>query len=116
LEIVMQVNVRFLDHAAADLATFVEHRVRFAMRRRADAVPQVTVRLEDLNGPRGGPDKECRIALSTRGHGTLVARALATTWRSAVHAALQRVVQLLARELGRNQAQRRASAQTFDSA
>ncbi|MDR7334560.1 HPF/RaiA family ribosome-associated protein [Roseateles asaccharophilus] len=103
----MQVNVQSLNQAAGELAAFVERRVRFAMRRRADAVPQVTVRLEDVNGPRGGPDKECRISVRTAGHGTLVARALATTWRRAVHGALVRAVQLLARVLGRRQSRRR---------
>lgn len=103
----MQVNVQSLNQAASELASFVERRVRFAMRRRADVLPQVTVRLEDLNGPRGGADKECRIALRTDGHGTLVARALATTWRRAVHEALMRAVQLVARVLGRRQSRRR---------
>lgn len=103
----MQVNVQSLNQAAGELTGFVERRVRFAMRRRADAVQQVTVRLEDLNGPRGGFDKECRIALHTAGHGTLVAHALATTWRSAVYEALRRAVQLLARVLGRKRSLRR---------
>lgn len=103
----MQVKVQTLNQAAGNLAGFVERRVRSAMRRRAGVLPQVTVRLEDLNGPRGGPDKECRISLRTDGHGTLVARALATTWRRAVHAALMRAVQLMTRVLGRSQSKRR---------
>jgi len=112
----MQVNFQSLNKAADELAAFVERRVRFAMRRRTDAVPQVTVRLEDLNGPRGGPDKECRIALRTDGHGTLVVRALATTWRRAVHEALLRAVNLLARVTGRKQSRRRAALQAPDAA
>jgi len=111
----MQVNFQSLNKAAAELAAFVERRVRFAMRRRAD-VPQVTVRLEDLNGVRGGPDKECRIALRTEGHGTLVVRALATTWRRAVHEALQRAGHLLARVMGRKQSRRRPALQRPDGA
>lgn len=103
----MQVNVQSMGRAAGELAELVERRVRSSMRRRADAVPQITVRLEDVNGPRGGPDKECRIALRTAAHGTLVSRALATTWRRAVHEALVRAEQLLARVVGRRQSRRR---------
>jgi hypothetical protein len=111
----MEVKVQPLNHAAGDLAAAVERRVRFAMRRRAAALPQITVRLDDLNGPRGGPDKECRIALRTAGHGTLVARGLATTWRRAVHAALLRAMQLLDRVLGRGSSRRRTALQAPDA-
>lgn len=112
----MQVNVQALNQAASELAAFVERRVRFAMRRRAVAVPQVTVRLDALSATRGGPLKECRIALRTAGHGTLVARALATTWRRAVREALSRAVQLLGRVLGRRATRRAALPQPGDAA
>ncbi len=111
----MQVNVQSLNQAAGELAAFVEQRVRFVMRRRADLLPHVTVVLQDVNGPRGGPDKECRIALRTPRHGTLIARALSTTWRRAVRAALVRAMQLIVRAEGRQQARRRAHPPITDA-
>ncbi len=40
------------------------------MRRLAWLVPRAKVQLSDVNGPRGGVDKRCRVELSTDGAGT----------------------------------------------
>lgn len=44
------------------LEEHITRRVDFALRRFAGQVDRVVVRLADLNGPKGGPDKRCRIA------------------------------------------------------
>jgi len=45
------------------LRAHVERRLHFALGRFGGRVRQATVRLSDLNGPRGGVDKACRIAV-----------------------------------------------------
>lgn len=52
-----------------DLKEHIERRLRFALGRFADRINQVRVRFADVNGPRGGVDKHCQIAiaLSPRG-------------------------------------------------
>ncbi len=52
-----------------DLAEFIERRLRFALGRFAGRIDRVSIRLSDVNGPRGGVDKRCRItvALTPRG-------------------------------------------------
>ncbi len=45
------------------LRAHVERRLHFALGRFGGRVRQATVRLSDLNGPRGGLDKVCRIAV-----------------------------------------------------
>lgn len=44
------------------LEEHILRRLDFALRRFADSVDRVIVRLVDLNGPKGGVDKRCRIA------------------------------------------------------
>lgn len=41
----------------------VQRRLQFALGRFAGRVRSLTVRLTDLNGPRGGPDKKCLISV-----------------------------------------------------
>lgn len=51
------------------LGDYIERRVRFALGRFAGRIDRVAVRLSDVNGPRGGIDKHCRVTvvLSPRG-------------------------------------------------
>src|SRR3990167_8324094 len=39
----------------------VEHRLSFALSRFANRISRVTVRLVDVNGPKGGKDKKCLV-------------------------------------------------------
>ena len=50
-----------------DAAHVAQQRLRFALGRFADRVRSLTVRLSDINGPRGGRDKRCTIAVRLAG-------------------------------------------------
>lgn len=43
------------------VSEFIERRLEFAIGRFAPRVNNVVVRLDDVNGPRGGVDQRCRI-------------------------------------------------------
>ena len=60
-------------------------------------VPRATVRLSDVNGPRGGVDKRCQVELDTDGNGKVVITAVARDWRSAIDNALARAARVLLR-------------------
>lgn len=95
------------DPAAARLRQFAEHRVRFVMRRHAWLLSFARLRLTDMNGPRGGPDKCCRLALKTERDGTLHVTSVAADWRAALEGALARASALLVRRRSRSRAHRR---------
>lgn len=44
----------------------------------------------DINGPRGGIDKHCRVELKTERSGKVVVSSLARDWNGALNAALAR--------------------------
>lgn len=82
-----------------DLVQFVQHRMRLAMDRVRD-LRRIVVSVEDVNGPRGGPDKRCRV-LAEFGFASLVAEETQPTWQSAVARAIHRIARNAARVLRR---------------
>ncbi len=85
-------------------------RIRFALRRRTALVPRARVQFSDINGPRGGVDKRCKLELSTLGSGVLVTASLARDWRTALDLALGRATHALALSLDRTQKPSRSRA------
>ncbi|WP_005034523.1 HPF/RaiA family ribosome-associated protein [Holophaga foetida] len=76
------------------LKTFIFEHLYQMLARRADAVRSVIVRLSDLNGPRGGEDKLCRIQVDLMGRQLQFAEAV----RSDAYAAITEA----SRRAGRN--------------
>jgi hypothetical protein len=64
------------------------------MRRLGWLVPRARVQLHDVNGPRGGVDKRCRIELRTRGAGAVVVTSMARDWHAALDTALARAARV----------------------
>lgn len=95
----MQVLFESRDPEGVRLRRLATTRVRFVMRRLAWMVPRARVELTDINGPRGGVDKRCRVELRTDGAGTLVVTSLARDWRVALNTALARAARVLVRAL-----------------
>ena len=58
-----EISVRSTAATPPALLPRVERRVRTALRRFAAHIRAVRVHLADINGPRGGVDKECTIAI-----------------------------------------------------
>lgn len=79
-----------------------ENRLRFALRRLGGRVNRARLRLADINGPRGGVDKEVRIELHLSAGRSLVVRATAMEWRAAIDRALARAVHRLLRTAQRS--------------
>ena len=103
----MQILFRTRHPEAALMRDAVERRVRFAFRRLNALVPRAEIKLDDINGPRGGPDKRCQIALRTDGAGAVVVSSVAKDWRCALDEALASAARLLLRTWRRSSTPRR---------
>lgn len=58
----MKLDIRGINISVTEvLRKAVERSISFALSRFADRVSRVTVRLEDINGPKGGKDKKCLV-------------------------------------------------------
>ena len=93
----MQVLFESRDPEGTQLREIAERRLRFVMRRLTWLVPHARLQLSDVNGPRGGVDKRCKVELKTDNHGTVVITAMASDWRAALETALARASQVLLR-------------------
>lgn len=94
----------------AGLREHVTRRLHFAIGRFGGRVAGILVRLEDVNGPRGGTDMQCRIVVRLAPRGELVVEVLEADARVAVDVAVDRLARQVARALGRRLAPRDAHA------
>jgi putative sigma-54 modulation protein len=83
------------------LRSHVERRVFFCLSRFGDVVESVRVRLSDVNGPRRGIDRVCRVLATVRGSGVIVVEDRDRSYTQAVNSALQRTARHVARAAGR---------------
>lgn len=85
----------------SDLKHHIEKRLHFALNWAKYHVSRVSVRLSDLNGPKGGLDKSCHIQLSAPGLGTVVIKDTESSFMTAIDRAADRIGHTLSRKLGR---------------
>ena len=88
--------------AASDaLREYIERKLELALNRFDHRLERIQVRLEDVNGPRGGLDKRCRLHVSGRPSWRIHVEGAGATFHDAVDAAAARarrsVGQLLSR-------------------
>ena len=92
--------------------SLMEQRLIAALRSVGPRVERVTVRFEDLNGPKGGVDTACRIQVRLSAQPTLVVEARAEGEGPAFRLALPRLVAALDRQHSRRTAKPRVSLRT----
>lgn len=89
------------------LHDFVTRRLYFALGRFAPRIERVTARIGDMNGPRGGVDKQCRIEVKLRGLETVVREARADDLEEAASRAAESVERGVSRAVERRRQKRR---------
>ena len=83
------------------LLEHVERRVQFSLARFDGRVTRVAVRVTDVNGPRGGVDKRCRIAVRVRPAGEIVVEDTCPDLYAAIDGAADRIGRSVQREVER---------------
>lgn len=84
-----------------EVRSYVERRLHFASDRFADQIGDVTVVLRDLNGPRGGVDKECIIRVESPRIGSLVVEERSEGVMAAIFGAVQRFSDTMKKRIAR---------------
>lgn len=92
----------------------IERRLRFALSRTAHRVLRVSVRVADINGPRGGEDKFCRVAVSLNGLPNVVIEDVQPELYTAVDRATGRAGRTVSRRLEVPLTRRRSMPQLAD--
>ena len=105
-----------VDFGACDFKVPGNVRVRaqrslgFALASFGAVVETVTIRLGDVNGPRGGVDKECSVTVRLRRKGAVRVTHRHHDLRAAVDGAAERLARRIARHLDRLRESRRSKA------
>lgn len=93
------------------LLSHVERRLRDALSRCDSRVSRVWVRLTDLNGPKGGMDKACRIEVRLAGLPSVVVEDIQSDHDTAVARAADRAGRTVMRRLALPRARRRVTCE-----
>jgi putative sigma-54 modulation protein len=94
----MKIQIRGKDIGLNEaVEAYIERRLLFSLGRFSPRIDRVTVQVLDLNGPRGGQDKSCRVEVHMRPSGRVFVKDVDTS----LHVAVDRAVDRLARAVGR---------------
>ena len=98
----MKIDIRMATkHDSFALRQFAEHALTRKIGPRTERVRRARIRLNDVNGPRGGVDKTCHIRLEVAGGGEVNATGSAVGWYEAVTIAVMNARTALDRRIGR---------------
>ena len=93
----LEIRIRSTDLTEA-LHAYVERRLHFSLGRFAGRLGAVKVRITDVNGPRGGVDKLCRITAELQPSGKLI---VSQTVDTNLFAAIDHTTEHIGRSFGR---------------
>jgi putative sigma-54 modulation protein len=93
------------------LRDYIERRVQFAFNWAYDKLPQVHFRLNDVNGPKGGVDKVCRIQIPIAGANPVVVEEIQADMYVAIDRAVERASRTMSRRIQRTRTHRREQYQ-----
>ena len=88
--------------ASQSLRDYISERVDAALSRAQNSIHYITVRISDLNGPKGGVDKRCQIQLTLSGLPTVVVSEVSASLNAAIDRAVQRAARSVERVLERS--------------
>lgn len=84
-----------------EITAEIEHRLVTAFARILPALRAVDVTIADINGPKGGADKQCRLRVRGRSIPTIVIEHVGTDTLATVSLAAERAEQVVLRKITR---------------
>lgn len=84
-----------------EVERYIARRLHFCLGRFEIRIRSITVRISDINGPRGGADKRCRMAVRLIPSGVIVIEEVHADLFAAIDRSAERAGQALARKLHR---------------
>ena len=94
----MNLTISFHDQKPSeDVAWRARRAVAFALDRFEDRIREVVLRIADVNGPRGGRDQRCTLALAVAGGGSIVLEDQDESAERCVHRLARRAARVLSR-------------------
>lgn len=94
-------------HIPANLSRYIERKLCRSLERFTHRITKVVVFLRDVNGPRGGVDKACRVLVKARGCSAAVAWVVDPNWYAAIDRATARVGVIVSREVEKRRERQR---------
>ncbi len=86
---------------------FLEAKIRCSLSRFQDKVRKVSAFLSDINGPKGGMNKRCRVLVHLKSQGSVVVQHTAESVFASITGAMDRLEQAVRRKLTRKRTQLR---------
>ncbi len=104
----MKLDINFRNmRGSGDLISYIDHRLSFAFSRIRHKIESVSITLTDINGPKAGVDKQCRVIIRPIGLKQIVVTEKRDDILSAVDRSIARSSQSLFRKLKRQQVWKR---------
>ena len=88
-------------HLTPPILGMVQKRIVSVLRARHEGIKRIVVRLGDINGPRGGEDKSCRIQISMPGNKDIFVEDVESDLYTAIFRASERANHALTRRISR---------------
>lgn len=98
----LDINVRNLSRNEAML-NHIHHRFSFAFSRISNHIESAAITVADINGPKGGVDKQCKLSIKPVGLNPIVVTEKRDNVRQAVDRCFARASQAINRKLKRKQ-------------
>lgn len=83
------------------LREHIERRIQFTLSWAHQGLHKIVLRLDDINGPKGGADKSCRVQIPVAGGKPVVIEEVQSDLYLAIDRAIERAGRALSRKLAR---------------
>ncbi len=87
------------------LKAFIQRKLQFALSRMESHISVISIGLSDINGPKGGIDKRCRLQVSIANMEDIVIKDTQPDLYCAIDRTMQRASRVVTRKIARQQKQ-----------